>query len=258
MTSGLAISGLIPSVVSSSIFSSRRANSGAEALSASNPFVGAMNMDIAGGQVLNAARNVASLAGESQRPLAAQITSAEESIKALAKSDKIINGVGKVLNFTADHINPIICATSAVKVLTSDDKTDTAIREGLALGTMFASEATAKKVLGMPRIKKFDPKTMSISNEGIYKIVDGKKELIAKNGKYKILKNNRLVIQRDSIFSNKQVAAFNDFCATKRVFNKSLNFLPGALKGLGFVCASIAGYKIGSTIANGIIGEKRA
>ena len=61
------------------------------------------------------------------------------------------------MSFTADHINPLICATGAVKVLTSDDKTDSAIREGLALSTMFASEAAAKKLIGMPKTSKFNP-----------------------------------------------------------------------------------------------------
>ena len=98
------------------------------------------------------------------------------------------------MSFTADHINPLICATGAVKVLTSDDKTDSAIREGLALSTMFASEAAAKKLIGMPKTSKFNPDTMKVENDGLYELLNGEKHLVAKDGKYKIIDNNKVVI----------------------------------------------------------------
>ena len=228
MSSGLAITSFMPSVVSSSIFSSRRANSGADALTQSNPFVAAMNMDIAGGQILNAAKGVSAIAKESNNALAAGFTSAEESIKALTKSDKILNGFGKVLNFTSNYINPLITATGAIKVITADDKKEAAIRETLGLGPMFAAEAAAKRFIGMPVIKKIDGKRIAVAREGLYK------------------KNP---------FAAKQAAAFKDYCNTKTFFNKSLKFLPGMLKGLGFVCASICGYKLGTEVA-GLLCDK--
>ena len=227
MSSGLAITSFMPSVVSSSIFSSRRANSGADALSQSNPFVAAMNMDIAGGQVLNAAKGLSAIARESSNPIATSFTSAEESIKALSKSDKVLNGIGKVLNFTSNYINHLITLTGAVKVITADDKKDAAVRETLGLGAMFTAEAAAKRIIGMPVIKKVDGKRVAIEREGLYK---------------------------KNLFVNKQVAALKDFCNTKTFFNKSLKFLPGMLKGAGFVCASIAGYKLGTALADSIIG----
>ena len=82
MTSGLLITALMPSITSSGIFSSRRANSGADAFAANNPLIGAMNLDIAGGQVLNAAKGVSNIAKESKGEIAKDIVSAEKSIKA--------------------------------------------------------------------------------------------------------------------------------------------------------------------------------
>ena len=226
MTSGIAITSFMPSVISSGIFSSRRANSGADALSQSNPFVAAMNMDIAGGQILNAAKGVSAIAKESTNKLATGFTSAEKSIKALTKGDKVLNGFGKVLNFTSNYINPLITVTGAVKVATADNKKEAAVREGLALGTMFASEAAAKRIIGMPIIKKIDGKRVAVAREGLYK------------------KNP---------FASKQVEALKDFCNTKTFCNKSLKFLPGVLKGLVFVAASICGYQLGTAIANKIL-----
>ena len=229
MSSGIAIASFMPSIVSSGIFSSRRANSGADALSQSNPFVAAMNMDIAGGQVLNAAKGMSAIAKESKSSIATGFTSAEESIKALTKGDKLLNGLGKVLNFTSNYINPLITATGAVKVLTADDKKEAAIKEGLGLGTMFAFEAAAKRILGMPSIKQVDGKRIAIEKKALYK------------------KNP---------FIEKQADALKEFCNTRSFCNKSLKFLPGVLKGLGFVSASIMGYKLGSEVANVIVDER--
>ena len=260
MTSGLAITSFMPSVISSTIFSTRRANSGADALVTSNPIVGAMNMDIAGGQIVNAVKGVSNIAKGSANSLAEGITSAEESIRALSQGDKVVGGIAKVLNFTADHVNPIICATSGVKVLTSDNKKDEAIKEGTALGVMFASEALAKNALGLAKTSKYNPKTMIETKEGLYDIANGEKKLIAEAGKYQIVDNSKLVINRDGLFNEnpfiqKQTAAFNDYCKTHEICNKSLKFLPGLMKGLAFAGASILGYKLGQTIANQVVGE---
>lgn len=256
MTSGLLITALMPSITSSGIFSSRRANSGADAFAANNPLIGAMNLDIAGGQVLNAAKGVSNIAKESKGEIAKDIVSAEKSIKSMVKGGKVANGIGKVLSFTADNINGLICATSAVKVLCSDDKTDTAVREGLALGTMFASERAAKSFLGMSKTVKYNKDKMQITNDGLYEINKDGKKLIAKNGDFQVLDNKKVVISRKgNPFVEKQVEALKDYCATKKIFNKSLKFLPGFLKGVGFAAASIGGYKIGLSAADLIMGK---
>ena len=231
MTSGLAISSFMPSIVSSGIFSSRRANKGAEALT-TNPFVSAMNFDIASGQAANAAKGVANIAKQSSNSVASSIVSAEKAIKDLSNSGKFMNGLSKVINFTADHINPLIVATGAVKVATADDKAEAFSREGIALGAMFGSEALAKRYIGMPKVEK--------------DAVSGKKVTITREGWY-----------RDSAYLTKQAEAFKDYCATKKVFNKSLKFLPSALKGLAFVTASIAGYQLGLSAADYILEESK-
>ncbi len=261
MSAGLAIAAFMPSVASNGVFLVRRSNSGMEAFGENNPFVAAMNLDVAGGQVLKAGSGLSEIAKNSKNELAAGFTGAEESIKALFKTNNLVKGVGKVLSYTADHINPVICATGAVKVLTADDKADAAVKESLALGTMFASEAAAKKIIGMPIVNKFNSKIMSIENDGVYKLTDGTKKLIAKNGQYKIINGKKLVISRKGLykknpFFDKQVDALKDYCETTKVLNKSIKFVPAALKGLGFVCASIGGYKLGSFCADRIIGER--
>lgn len=265
--SGLAISAFLPSITSGGIFSTRRASS---ATSANNPFIGAMNADIAGGQALNVAKGVSNIAKYSNNTLSADIISAEESIKKLAKTDKVIGGISKVLNYTADHINPIICVTGAVKVACSDNKKDTAIEEGTALGVMFSSEALAKRVIGIPNNTKFDVKTMIEKNDGIYRIVGGKETLIAEKGKYK-LNGNQLVIEREGLykkvpflekatrmFKEKQAEALSDTKNTSKVCQKLMKIAPGTAKGLAFVCCSIGGYQLGLSAADKILGKESA
>ncbi len=261
MTSGLAISAFMPSITSGAIFSSRRTNSGVDAMAAHNPFVGAMNLDIAAGQVTNAAKGVANIAKESKAAWANGIISAEESIKALSKGDKVLRGISKVVDFTANNINPLICATGAVKVLTADDKSEAFGKEALALGTMFGAEALAKQFIGMPYNKSYDAQTMTVEKDGLYQTIKGKKQLVAKEGAYKI-NNGKVLISRDGWYRNnpfmeKQAVAIKDFSETTKLFNKySLKGLPGILKGLAFVTASISGYKLGAELGETLIGKK--
>lgn len=229
MSSGLAAITLsMPSITSGTIFSSRRANNG---LNAENPFVAAMNLDIAGGQITNAAKGVTNIAKEYKNPLAEGVVSAEQSIRNLAKGDKILRGCGKVLKFTANNINPLICATGGVNVLVADDKMDEAARQGLALSTMFGCEAAAKRVIGLPYTEKVNGKKVAFKREGLYK------------------KNP---------FLEKQATALKDYCETTKVFNKSIKFAPGCLKGLGFALASIFGYKLGDKVGNMMLGERKS
>ena len=267
--SGLAISAFLPSVTSGGIFSTRRASSAANS---NNPFIGAMNADIAGGQALNVAKGVSNIAKYSNNTLSADIISAEESIKNLAKTDKVIGGISKVLNFTADNINPIICATGAVKVACADKdkRAETAIEEGSALGMMFACERGAKAFLGIPKNMKYDPKTMNIKLDGIYQVVNGKEKLIAKNGEYK-LHGKQLIVERNGLykeipllnkvtnmFKEKQAEVLNDTKNTSKTYQKLMKIAPGTAKGLAFVCCSIGGYQLGLSAADKILGKESA
>lgn len=264
MSAGLAITAFMPSIASNSWFCARRSNSGMDALANDNPFVAAMNMDIAGAQVLKAGSGLSEIAkGSSKHDIAAGIAGAEESIKSLSKANKFVNGVSKVLSFTADNINPIICATGAVKVATADDKKQALIEEGLGLGTMFAAEAAAKQIVGMPKVGKFDAEKMTIEKDGLYKLTKGGKKLLAKDEQYKILNGKKLVISRKGLYQNnpfleKQAAALKDYCETAKVFNKSIKFVPGAMKGLAFACASIGGYKLGTYVADKVTNHSAA
>lgn len=262
MSAGLAISAFMPTIASNSWFCARRSNNGIDALVDNNPLVAAMNMDIAGAQVLKAGSGLSEIA-KSNKSIASDVVSAEESIKSLSKANKVVNGFGKVLSYTADHINPIICATGAIKVATAENKKDAAIEEGAGLGGMFLFEGIAKEAMAMPIVSKYDAKKMSIEKDGIYKNVNGKKILIAKDGKYKILNGRKLVVSRNggyhkSPFLEKQVEAFNDYCATTKLLNKSIKWIPGTLQGLGFACASIGGYKLGTYVADKLMNSSAA
>ena len=232
MSAGLAISALIPSVTTGAIFSSRRASSGIDNMSSDNPYVGLMNMDIAAGQITNAAKSTFDIARCSSNAVANGLVSAEESIRNLSNANKVASGLSKVIKFTADNINPLICLTGGIKVACADDKADEAGRESLALGAMFASEATARKVLGMP-VKKVNK--------------DGKKQFVTQEGLY-----------RKNPFLKKQSEALVEYCSTKTFMNHSLKFVPGTLKGVGFALASIFGYKAGHKAAEMILGERKS
>lgn len=229
MSAGLAVSAFLPQITSSSIFSTRRINQGAEYLN-NNPCVGLMNIDIAAGQGMNIAKAASNIAQDGTNQLSAGILKTEQKIKSYAKNDKIVKGLGKVVNLTADNINKVITAAGVVKVLCANDKESAAIQESLALGTMFGSEALAKRFLGMPK----------------YEYKNGKKIAIERKGWYK-----------SNPFLEKQVSAFTDYCQTKKVFNISLKYLPGCLKGLGFALFSIGGYNLGLSAANLILEESK-
>ncbi len=212
-----------PIVASNAVFSFRRASKGADNIE-EKPLYGAMNFDIAAGQVLKGSRAVKGIAVAADKDLGQALIGASDKIKKLSETNKVVNGAVKVIDFTADNINPIICATSAIKVLGSDDKLEAANREIISLGCMFAAEDIAKKTLGMPYTKKVNGKNVTFNREALYK------------------KNP---------FVEKQVAAVKDFCLTRN----GLKSLPAVAKGLAFVSASILGFKAGDAISNLLMGK---
>ncbi len=213
-----------PVVASNAVFSARRASRGVDAMD-ENPLFALANFDIAAGQILKGGRAAKALALAADPTLEVATKGAAETIKSSSNAAKVLNGAKKVLNFTADNINPIIVGAGALKVLGSDDKLDTAARESTSLLCMFGAEAAAKDFLGMPFTKKIDGKSVAFKREGSYK----------------------------KLFSEKQMKSIQEYCATK----KGVKMAVGGAKGLLFVGASIAGYKIGSEIADAILGEKK-
>lgn len=227
-----------PVVASNAVFSYRRASRGVDAID-ENPIYAAMNMDIAAAQVTKGARAakalsiVADNSSKEALELASNVTSgAAEKIKAtsnLSKTAKVIKGAQKVINFTADNINPVICVTSGIKVLGSDDKVDEGARETIRLSTMFGAEALTKRAVGMPYTKKINGKNVTFKREGL-----GEKF-------YK------------EVFSQKQKDAIEQFAKTKSF----MKYLPSTAKGLLFVGGSIAGYKLGDKIAESFLGPEK-
>jgi hypothetical protein len=221
-----------------------------------NPVYGAMNIDIAAGQTLKGARAIKGIAAATGEDSKLLVEGASEAIKDLSKTNKFLKGAGKVISYTADHINPIICVTSGCKVLGADDKKDEAIREGLAVTTMLAgTEPLAKKFLGLSKTETVGGKEVEKSFLGFKykKTVGGEKVTVSQEGLYKKLYKNNPYLE-------KQVEAIKDYCETKEFFHgkKLLKGAPGAVKGLLFVGASIAGYQLGEGLANCIIGERKS
>lgn len=234
-TAGIASLALFaPVVASNAVFSARRAKRGVDAID-ENPMFALANFDIATAQVVKGGRAAKALAVAMDPSLEMANMGAAETIKAASKTNPFVKGLGKVINFTADNINPVIIGAGAIKVLGSDDKLDAAARESASLMCMFGAEAAAKQFIGMPITKKVDGKTISIKRDGLYK----------------------------DLFSQKQIEAMNDFFMVDKKMSecttfgkKMLKAAPGVTKGLLFVGASIAGYKIGDKIGDAILGKK--
>jgi len=74
-----------------------------------------------------------------------------------AKNEKLLDFAGKAVNLASKNINPLICVSSGIDVLRSDDKESTAVVAGSALATMFVGENLMKKHLDdIPKIKGVD------------------------------------------------------------------------------------------------------
>ena len=67
----------------------------------------------------------------------------------IAKSDKVFNGLKKVVKFASDNVNPLIVASSGVKVVMADkeERKSTLISESGTLAGMFLGEGWMKKHL---------------------------------------------------------------------------------------------------------------
>ncbi len=215
-----------PIVASNAIFSLRRMDRGIEAL-AETPIYGAMNLDIAAGQTFKGCHAATQIASATSSEIAKTAQTASQTIKTVSDSSKLLRGISKVVDFTANNINPIICLTSGVKVLSSDNKVDTAADEIVKLAPMFAGEGAYKVLAGMPKYVRENGKLVS-------KSVDS-------------------VLYRDVKFVRNIADKFVKFCNEKVLFNKlPLTFLPGALKGIGMAVTSIACYKLGAWISKKI------
>ena len=220
-----------PVIASSVPFAMRRTKRGLDAMD-DNPFFGTANIIIAGGQTLKAVRAAKDLTFAQTQSAAESIKAANAAVKGFHTTSKFLNFMGRVFDFTSKHINPVICCASAIKVLGADDKEDALLREGLSLGGMFGMETLGKSVLVMPK---------NVVENGVVKTV------------------SREAWYKKSPFVEKQVKAVEDYCQTKKLFNKiSLKSLPGCARGLAFVFLfSVLGYKLGGKVADLILGKEK-
>lgn len=164
------------------------------------------------------ARNAIDALSSTNNFLGRQAKHVVSSIDDVAKTSSFMGYAAKGLNFASKAVNPLICVSGGIKVLAAEDKDREFINQFYALSTMFAFEKTAK---------------LFLTPEG--------NNLLAKKGI-----NNKVV---KSII--KFVSKY-DGMAKAPGAPKYLKFGVPAIKALTFICASIAGYSLGSKAAGKI------
>ncbi len=125
-----------------------------------------------------------------------------------AESSKILDYTGKAVKWATKNVNPLICASSVVKVGLSDDKPNAIVTETGALAGMFAGEGLMKAEMG----KLINPENV---------------ENIAK----KIGKNKYFKSLSETILKSGNTSKIS-----------------AVIKGITFVCGSIASYSIGQKL----------
>lgn len=88
--------------------------------------------------------------------------SAINAFTKISENDKAFRYLSKGVKFASENINPLICVSSGINVLTSDDKQSAVIAEAGNLAGMFAMEGWMKKHLDgivekLPISKKWKP-----------------------------------------------------------------------------------------------------
>ena len=141
------------------------------------------------------------------------------AVEALDKSAKIPFGAS-ALNTAGKLVNPLIIASSGVKVLTSDDKEKTIFEEAGALGGMFAAEGFMK-------------------NKEVQKVVHTAADDVIRLGMEKIGKFIKPVGE-----------------AAKNSNNKFVKIATAIISGAAFVGASIFGYNTGKEIGQKALNTK--
>lgn len=80
-----------------------------------------------------------------------------------SSNNAIWKGTKKVLNFSAEHTNSLLCAAAGIRVLTAEDKEHQAAKEVCGMSTMFLGEEimkTVRKKIGLlDYAKKVDTST---------------------------------------------------------------------------------------------------
>lgn len=114
----------------------------------------------AAGQGLNVAEHIAQL----ENSIGKGTKTALEAMQTVAKNRKVLEYTGKAVRFASENVNPLICISSGIDVLTSKDKESALVTNAAALTSMFAVESLMKKHLDdVVKIKGIDKIAKKIS-----------------------------------------------------------------------------------------------
>ncbi len=83
--------------------------------------------------------------GKYDKTIAMGTKNAMQILHDIAGDSRALRYAGKTVDFLSSHINPLICASSVVKVAMSDDKEKTFKEEAGSLAFMFAGETLIAK-----------------------------------------------------------------------------------------------------------------
>ena len=101
---------------------------------------------VLGGQCINAAESTVQAVAKESSVFANAYGKAANGLSNLAKSDKVFNGVSKVVKFLKNNINPLIVASGVTKVALAkkEDREKTIYSEGGMITGMFLGEGWMK------------------------------------------------------------------------------------------------------------------
>lgn len=113
------------------------------------------------------AKNVFNTVKELDNSIGKTAQTASSIFNKASKGEKLLEYGGKFVNFASKAVNPLICVSAGIDVITAEDKDTALIKNSLALGSMFAVEKTMKKhmhkVTEIKGVDKIAEKVMSIA-----------------------------------------------------------------------------------------------
>ena len=211
-------------VISSAIFSIRSADKAEKQLEAGHGATAASRAVIAGGQLWKVGEYVAEKTIKLDNELGKTTQTAVNILRKASKNDALIDYAGKAVKWASKSVNPLICVSSGIDVLSSEDKQSTLIKNGSALGGMFFIEGQMKKVV--------DETT---KQQALDKVLIGVKNKALKSKTFGKITKNLLKFAESHGGKNKYLQAAH---------------------GITFVLGSITGYtlgeKFGTTVAKGV------
>ena len=136
----------------------------------------------------------------------------------LAKENKAFEYAGKFTKFAVNNVNPLICASGAIKTAMSDDKVKTGITEAAALAAMFAGEGLTKRYYE------------------------------------KIITSDNCKSLIDKLSKTKDVEKIFQYLSKHKLNGKTA----AIIKGISFIAASITSYNIGEHIGKNLAEDVKA